>query len=48
VEVGVEAALTKGNKLSLRTVIQDNYNNVPAAGRLRNDLKLIASLAYKF
>jgi putative salt-induced outer membrane protein YdiY len=47
-EVGVEAGLTKGNKLSLRTVLQDSYNNVPAAGRLKNDLKLIASLAYKF
>jgi putative salt-induced outer membrane protein YdiY len=47
-EVGAEAGLTKGNKLSLRTVLQDSYNNVPAAGRLRNDLKLIASLGYKF
>ena len=47
-ELGVESALTKNNRLSLRTVLQDNYNNVPAAGRLRNDLKLIAALAYKF
>lgn len=47
-ETGVEAGLTKGNRLSLRTVMQDSYNNVPAAGRLKNDLKLIASLAYKF
>jgi putative salt-induced outer membrane protein YdiY len=47
-EFGVESALTKNNRLSLRTVLQDSYNNVPAAGRLRNDLKLIAALAYKF
>ena len=47
-EVGVEAGLTKGNKLSLRAVLQDSYNNIPAADRLKNDLKLIASLAYKF
>jgi putative salt-induced outer membrane protein YdiY len=47
-ELGVESALTKKNKLNLRTVLQDSYNNVPAAGRLKNDLKLIAALAYKF
>jgi putative salt-induced outer membrane protein YdiY len=47
-ELGVESALTKNNKLNLRTVLQDSYNNVPAAGRLKNDLKLIAALAYKF
>jgi len=47
-EVGVETSLTKNNKLSLRTALQDSYNNIPAAGRLKNDLKLITSLAYKF
>ena len=47
-EVGVEAGLTRGNKLSLRTVVQDSYNNVPAADKLKNDVKLIASLAWKF
>ena len=47
-EVGVEAGLTKGNKLSVRSVLQDNYNNIPAANRLKNDLKLITSLVYKF
>jgi putative salt-induced outer membrane protein YdiY len=47
-EVGVESALTKNNKLSLRVVLMDSFNNVPAAGRLQNDLKLIAALAYKF
>jgi putative salt-induced outer membrane protein YdiY len=47
-EVGAEAALNKKNKLALRTVLDDTYNNVPAAGRLKNDLKLIAGITYKF
>ena len=47
-ELGNEAGLTKGNRLSVRTVLQDNYNNIPAADRLKNDLKLISSLVYKF
>jgi putative salt-induced outer membrane protein YdiY len=45
-EVGVEAALTK--RLSLRTVIQDTYANIPAPGRTDNDVKLVSGLAYKF
>jgi putative salt-induced outer membrane protein YdiY len=45
-EVGAEASLTE--KLALRGVIQDTYDNEPAAGRKKNDLKLITSLAYKF
>jgi hypothetical protein len=47
-ELGVEAGLTKGNKLNVRSVFQDSYNNIPATDRLRNDLKLITSLVYKF
>ncbi|HEV7926659.1 MAG TPA: DUF481 domain-containing protein [Verrucomicrobiae bacterium] len=47
-EVGIEAGLNKSNNLSLRSVLQDSYNNVPAFGRLKNDLKLITSLVYKF
>jgi len=47
-ETGIDAGLTKGNKLSLRTVVRDSYVNVPAPGRLKNDLKIIAALAYKF
>jgi putative salt-induced outer membrane protein YdiY len=46
VEVGAEAALTQN--LSLRAVAQDNYDNVPADDRKKNDLKLITALAYKF
>jgi putative salt-induced outer membrane protein YdiY len=45
-EVGAEAALT--TKLSLRAVFQDTYDNVPAPGRKKNDMKFITSLVYKF
>jgi putative salt-induced outer membrane protein YdiY len=44
-EIGVESALTK--KLSLQTYIQDSYHSDPAPGRLKNDVKLVAALAYK-
>lgn len=47
-EVGIEAKLTKGNKLSLRSVVQDSYNNNPAPDRLKNDLRIITSLVYNF
>jgi len=45
-ELGVEAALTK--RLSLRSYIQDNYVNQPASGRLKNDVKLVSALNFKF
>jgi putative salt-induced outer membrane protein YdiY len=45
-EVGVEAGLT--GKLSLRAWVQDTYDNEPAAGRLKNDIKLFSGVAYKF
>lgn len=45
-EVGAEASLTE--KLSLRAVLQDTYDNEPAEGRKNNDLKLITGVAYKF
>jgi hypothetical protein len=47
-EIGVEAKLTKGNKLSLRSLIDDSYVNLPAAGRLKNDIKFITSIVYNF
>jgi putative salt-induced outer membrane protein len=47
-EVGIEADLTKSKKLGLRCTLDDTYDNVPAAGRLKNDLKLITAIAYKF
>jgi putative salt-induced outer membrane protein YdiY len=45
-EIGVESALTK--KLSLRAYLQDTYDNEPAMGREKNDLKLVTALGYKF
>jgi len=47
-ETGVEAALNNNNKLTLRTVLQDTYNNAPALAHLKNDLKLIVGIGYKF
>jgi hypothetical protein len=47
-ETGAEAALNKSNKLALRAVIDDSYDNVPAKGRLKNDLKLITGITYHF
>ena len=47
-EIGIEADLSSSKKLSLRTYLDDTYNNVPAAGRKKNDLKLVAAVAYKF
>jgi putative salt-induced outer membrane protein YdiY len=47
-EIGIEADITKDKRFSLRSYLQDTYNNVPAAGRLKNDLKLVTALAYKF
>ncbi len=45
-EVGVETSLTA--RLSLRTFVQNTYDNQPAPGREKNDLKLVTALAYKF
>jgi len=47
-EIGIEADLTADKKLALRAVLQDTYNNEPAAGRQKNDAKLITAIAYKF
>ena len=41
-EIGVEAAMSE--RLSLRVVLQDKYDNTPAEGKERNDLSLIAGL----
>ena len=45
-EIGIDTSLTK--KLSLRTFIQDTYDSTPAAGLKKNDVKLVAAIAYKF
>lgn len=45
-EAGIDTALTK--KLSLRVFAVNTYDNVPAEGRKKNDLKLVTAVAYKF
>lgn len=45
-EVGVETALTK--RTTLAVIAQNTYDNVPAPGRQKNDLKIVAQIGYKF
>jgi putative salt-induced outer membrane protein YdiY len=45
-ELGVESGMTK--HLALQTYIQDSYHSEPAVGRLKNDIKLVAGIKYKF
>ena len=45
-ELGVESALSK--TLSLKTYLVDNFNNQPASGRQKNDVKLISGISYNF
>ena len=47
-EVGIEADLSQSKKTSLRCYIDDTYNSIPAAARKKNDVKLVAAVAYKF
>jgi len=46
VEVGVESSISK--YFSLKTFLVDNFNNKPAAGRQKNDVKLVSGITYKF
>ncbi len=45
-EIGIEAALNA--HFSLKTFLDDNFNNQPAAGREKNDVKLVSAISYKF
>jgi putative salt-induced outer membrane protein YdiY len=45
-EIGLEASLTKS--FSLKTFLDDNYQNQPARGKLKNDAKIISAVSYKF
>ena len=45
-ELGVETQLTA--KLLLRSYVQDTYDNEPAPGRKKNDIKLVTALALRF
>lgn len=45
-EITLESDLTEA--MSLTLTFLDTYNNIPAAGRERNDIKFIAGLKYRF
>ena len=45
-EIGVSSTLSKHTALT--TYIDDTYYQVPSAGRLRNDVKLVSGITYKF
>ena len=45
-EIGLETAITK--TLSQKTYLVETFANRPAAGRKKNDVKIVAGLAYKF
>lgn len=47
-EVGIEAALTKDKKFSLKSYVTDTFNNQPAAGRQKNDVMWVTAIAYNF
>ena len=47
-EIGIEADLSANKKLTLRSFLQDTYNNNPAPDRQKNDAKLVTAIAYKF
>jgi putative salt-induced outer membrane protein YdiY len=45
-EVGIESSISA--TISLKTYLVDNFNNEPAAGREKNDVKLVSGISYKF
>ena len=45
-EVGVDTAITK--HADWTTYVQDTYYNIPTPGRLKNDIKLVTGIKYKF
>jgi hypothetical protein len=45
-ELGVSSAMN--DQVSLRVVLQDSYDSIPAPGRQANDVGLISGLEYKF
>lgn len=45
-EAGIETTITLHT--GLRVYVQDTYDNVPAEGRKKNDVKLVSALTWKF
>ena len=45
-EVGLETFLS--DSLALRISVQDKYEAIPAAGRKKNDVRIVTGISYKF
>jgi len=45
-EIGIEAGIARN--LSLQSYIDDSFNNEPSSGRLKNDVKLVTGISYRF
>lgn len=45
---GIDTDITADKKATLGVYLYDNYNNIPAPGRVCNDVKLVVALGYKF
>ncbi|MGA2244766.1 MAG: DUF481 domain-containing protein [Verrucomicrobiota bacterium] len=45
-EIGAEASFTKS--FALKTYLDDNFNSRPALDHVKNDVRLVAGVAYKF
>lgn len=45
-EIGIDVTVAKN--IGLRAYLQDVFNNNPAPGRDKNDIKLVTALSYKF
>ena len=45
-EAGVETSVTKS--FTLKTYVIDSYQNRPSAGKLKNDVQIVAAVGYKF
>jgi putative salt-induced outer membrane protein YdiY len=45
---GIDTDITADKKATLGVFVYDNYDNIPAPGRVCNDVKLVVALGYKF
>ena len=45
---GIDTDITADKKATLGVYFYDNYNNIPAPGRVCNDMKLVVAIGYKF
>jgi putative salt-induced outer membrane protein YdiY len=45
---GIDTDITADKKATLGVFVYDNYDNIPAPGRVCNDIKLVVAMGYKF